>query len=108
MPALARAQARHPDVHFVFANQGESRDEVAAYLQQAGLSLRNSLLDGSSQLSMALTARALPTTAFYDAQGHQVRVHVGELTGAAIEQQLQAMGAIGSGESKEGDHSSPP
>lgn len=96
MPALARAQARHPGVHFVFANQGESRDEVAAYLQQARLPLRNSLLDGSSQLSMALTARALPTTAFYDAQGHQVRVHVGELTGAAIEQQLQAMGAIGS------------
>lgn len=93
MPALARAQARHPQVHFVFANQGETREEVAAYLQQAGLTLDNSLLDGSSQLSMALTARALPTTAFYDAQGRQVRVHVGELTGAAIEQQLQAMGA---------------
>lgn len=96
MPALARAQARHPQVHFVFANQGETREEVAAYLQQARLNLHNSLLDGSSQLSMALTARALPTTAFYDAQGRQVRVHVGELTGAAIEQQLQAMGATAS------------
>ena len=94
MPALARAQQRHPQVHFVFANQGESPAEVQAFLQQSRLRLDNSLLDGSSQLSMALTARALPTTAFYDAQGAQVRVHVGELSDAAIEQQLQAMGAV--------------
>lgn len=94
MPALVRAQSRHAQVHFVFANQGESRAEVESYLRQSGLAPGNALLDTGTQLSTALTARALPTTAFYDAQGRQVRVHVGELTGAAIEEQLQAMGAL--------------
>lgn len=93
MPALASAQAQHPGVHVVLANQGESADEVRDFLRQSGLTLDNVLLDGSSALSMSLTARALPTTAFYDAQGRQVRVHVGELTGAAIDAQLQAMAA---------------
>lgn len=106
MPALAQAQARHPGVHFVFANQGETQAEIIAFLQQAGLTLGNSLRDGGSQLSMALTARALPTTAFYDAQGNQVRIHVGELTGAAIEQQLQAMDATGNTESGNRERSS--
>lgn len=92
MPALARAQAAFPGVHFVFANQGESLAEVQPYLTQAGLPLKNVLLDGGSQLSAALTARALPTTAFYDAQGRLVEVHMGELTSAAIARQLQAMG----------------
>lgn len=94
MPALVRAQSRHTQVHFVFANQGESRAEVESYLRQSGLAPGNGLLDTGTQLSTALTARALPTTAFYDAQGRQVRLHVGELTGAAIEEQLQAMGAL--------------
>lgn len=93
MPALVKAQARHPGVHVVLANQGESADEVRGFLQQSGLQAGNVLLDGSSTLSMLLTARALPTTAFYDAQGRQVRVHVGELTSAAIDEQLQAMAA---------------
>lgn len=94
MPALVRAQARHPQVHFVFANQGESAAEVESYLRQSGLAPGNGLLDPGTQLSTALAARALPTTAFYDAQGQQVRVHVGELTSAAIEEQLQTMGAL--------------
>ena len=66
------------------ANQGESLAEVQPYLTQAGLPLKNVLLDGGSQLSAALTARALPTTAFYDAQGRLVEVYMGELTSAAI------------------------
>lgn len=92
MPALARAQAAFPEVHFVFANQDESIADVQPYLTQARLPLKNVLMDGGSQLSAALTARALPTTAFYDAQGRLVEVHMGELTSAAIARQLQSMG----------------
>ena len=44
MPVLQKAQAARPDVHFVFVNQGESAQQVAAYLARSGLQLRNVLL----------------------------------------------------------------
>ena len=47
MPVLQKAQAARPDVHFVFVNQGESAQQVAAYLARSGLQLRNVLLDAN-------------------------------------------------------------
>lgn len=92
MPALAEAQRQHPDVHFVFANQGERRDEVSRLLASMDLALDNVLLDPESSLSTELGARALPTTAFYDAQGRLTEVHLGELSRATLAQKLEAFG----------------
>mgnify|MGYP001159097901 CR=1 FL=1 len=85
MPALAAAQQRHPDVAFVFVNQGESATVVRDWLSRSGLPLREVLLDPDRSLGEAIGSRGLPTTVFYDAKGRRVDAHFGQLNAAAIE-----------------------
>lgn len=88
MPVLQQAQAARPDLHFVFLNQGESPQQVAAYLAKSGLPLRNVLLDARGEAGAALGHRALPTTLFFDAGGRLVATRVGELSRASLAQRL--------------------
>jgi hypothetical protein len=91
MPVLAAAQVREPDVLFVFANQGESAEVVKRYLAAERLALTDVWLDRGAQLGPALGSRGLPTTLFFDAQGHQVGAHVGVLNEAALRARLAAL-----------------
>lgn len=93
MPVLHAAQLARPDVHFVFLNQGESPQKVAAYLRKSGLALRNVLLDGRSEVGAALGHRALPTTLFFDARGRLVDTRVGELSEASLAERLSSLAA---------------
>jgi hypothetical protein len=88
MPAMQRAQAANPGVHFVFVNQGEEAPAVAQYLDQHGLILRNVLLDPHSNVGVALGQGALPTTLFFDAEGRLVSTRLGELSSATLNQRL--------------------
>ena len=88
MPVLQAAQQQHPDVHFVFINQGESADKVRAWLSVRGMTLLNVLLDRRGQSTAALDAAGLPTTLFYDAQGRLVARRIGELSPATLAEQL--------------------
>ena len=88
MPVLQKAQAARPDVHFVFVNQGESAQQVAAYLARSGLQLRNVLLDAKGDAGTALGHRALPTTLFFDAEGRLVDTRLGELSEASLAERL--------------------
>src|SRR5262249_48298960 len=45
MPMLQRAQAEHPEIHFVFINQGESAPAVQRFVAALQAPLRNVLLD---------------------------------------------------------------
>lgn len=92
MPVLAQAQAEHPSVAFVFANQGEDARVIREYLRKSGLALDNVLLDPFSGVSEATGARGLPTTLFFDADGRLVDVHMGELTRAGLARKLQRFG----------------
>lgn len=91
MPVLHAAQLARPDVHFVFLNQGESPQKVAAYLRKSGLALRNVLLDGRSEVGAELGHRALPTTLFFDARGRLVDTRVGELSEASLAERLSSL-----------------
>lgn len=91
MPVLHAAQLSRPDVHFVFLNQGESAQQVSAYLRKSGLALRNVLLDGRGEVGAALGHRALPTTLFFDAQGRLVDTRVGELSEASLAERLSSL-----------------
>lgn len=91
MPTLARAQAEHPQVAFVFANQGEDASEVADYLRAEMLAPGNILLDPESELMRLTGARALPTTLFFDADGRLRRAHMGELSRATLEMRLREL-----------------
>ncbi|WP_433854084.1 prolipoprotein diacylglyceryl transferase family protein [Stenotrophomonas nitritireducens] len=91
MPTLARAQAAHPRIGFVFANQGEDAAEVAAYLRGEALAPGNILLDPGSELMRLTGARALPTTLFFDADGRLRAAHMGELSRATLEARLREL-----------------
>jgi thiol-disulfide isomerase/thioredoxin len=88
MPVLAAAQARHPGVVFVFVNQGESAEAVRRYLDAERLNLATVLLDPASQLGPALGSSGLPTTVFFDRQGHRTDAHLGALNSAALAAKL--------------------
>lgn len=93
MPVLAAAQQRHPDVHFVFANQGESAQKVQAFLTGDGLALRNVLLDARGEVARHFGHRALPTTLFFDARGGLADVRIGEVSQATLTERLARLGA---------------
>lgn len=91
MPVLHQAQLERPGVNFVFLNQGESGEQVRAWLQARQLPLRNVLLDAHRQAGAAFKQRALPTTLFFDASGRLVSTRIGELSAATLSERLQAL-----------------
>ncbi|WP_426106635.1 TlpA family protein disulfide reductase [Massilia sp. TSP1-1-2] len=69
MPVLKSAQQAHPEIEFVFVNQGESAETVECYLATQGLQMRNVVIDPAKQLSARTGSSGYPTTLFYDAKG---------------------------------------
>jgi thiol-disulfide isomerase/thioredoxin len=88
LPVLQAAQAAHPDVDIVFANQGETRETVGIFLRRHALPLHNVLLDRQFRMGAAVGHGALPTTLFFDAQGRLVATRVGELSAGTLAQRL--------------------
>ncbi len=91
MSTLHQAQIERPGVNFVFLNQGESADRVAAWLQTRKLPMRNVLMDGNKQAGAAFKQRALPTTLFFDSKGRMVSMRIGELSAATLDERLQGL-----------------
>lgn len=79
MPLLRDAQRRHPDITFVFVNQGESPATISQFLAGEGLALDNVLADPARQTGDRTGAFAFPTTLFYDREGRLFMRQVGEL-----------------------------
>ncbi len=88
MPVLQAGQAAHPDIHFVFANQGEAAKVVQDYLAQEGLALHHVVLDADGAIARETGTRGLPTTIFLDAQGRVRSVHLGELSRKGLDDRL--------------------
>ena len=91
MPVMRQAQLDHPDVVFVFANQGESAAEIRNYLDQHKLMLANVVLDERNSIGAALKSKVLPTTFFFDRSGKLVGRRTGELSAATLSEQLDAL-----------------
>ena len=91
MPMLAAAQAREPDIAFLFVNQGEAAAQVHRYLLTLPEPLREVWLDPQSALGPAVGSAGLPTTLFYDAQGNQVGAHFGILSAPALQARLRTL-----------------
>lgn len=89
MPVLRDAQLRHPEIVFVFADQGESAAMVSSYLESAQLKLDNVLLDPGRQLASQTGSRGLPTTLFFNEKGQLVDRRVGGLSAASLAQRLE-------------------
>lgn len=91
MPVLAQAQAAHPEVQFVFVNQGENERQVSEWMAARRLSLRNVAFDPRRQVGAALAQQAFPTTYFFDASGRLANRRIGELSQATLAEQLDAL-----------------
>jgi thiol-disulfide isomerase/thioredoxin len=91
MPVLAAAQKQEADVVFIFANQGEGGMTVQRYLAEARLDLANVLLDPAGKVGREVGSGGLPTTLFYDANGHLVDSHLGALSTATLASKLAAL-----------------
>jgi thiol-disulfide isomerase/thioredoxin len=91
MPVLVAAAKAHPEVRFVFANQGEDAATIADFLR--GQAIPSALLaeDPEASLSSALGVRGYPTTLFVDAEGRIVERRVGELSRASLSARLRAL-----------------
>lgn len=91
MPVLAAAQRAHPEVAFLFVNQGEDASTVQRYLAQAVPGLQQVLLDRGRRAGPLLGSQGLPTTVFYRADGQQTSAHLGALNSVALNVRLQAL-----------------
>jgi thiol-disulfide isomerase/thioredoxin len=91
MPVLAEAQQREAGVTFVFVSQGDDTAKVQRYLSSSQLKLENVLIDVGSELGRAIGSTAMPTSLFYDANGHLVNSHVGALSSATLADKLVAL-----------------
>lgn len=89
MPVLAEAQANNDELAFLFVNQGEGEGEIGRFMEAAGLTLSNVLLDSGGRLGQQVGSQALPTTLFYDSAGRQVGSHLGELSRASLSKALE-------------------
>lgn len=85
MPVFEDAVQAYPGVRFVLLNQGEDAATISDYLDREGLHLHAQVLLDLHSLAMPATnTRGLPTTLFFDADGHLVDTHMGELTRASL------------------------
>lgn len=91
MPVLEKAQQQHPELHFVFLNQGESSRVVNGFLNRQGLRLNNVLLDTTGDVSATFGVAVLPTTLFYSQDGQLLYRHVGGVSSASLNYALQKM-----------------
>lgn len=88
MPVLREAQLRHPDITFIFVNQGETRETTRTFLAGQTFNMNNVVLDPWSTLAKALGTKGLPTTFFFDDKGVLVDTRVGEVSAATLAQRI--------------------
>jgi thiol-disulfide isomerase/thioredoxin len=93
MPVLQQAQAEHPELNFVFLNQGESAASVSAFMTAHKLALHNVLLDTKGEMGAHLGRQAFPTTLFFDAKGQLVSTRIGELSQATLTERITQLAA---------------
>lgn len=89
MPVLLQAQQAHPEIRFLWVNQGEAPAVVQRFSAQHGLPADAVLLDLQSRLGQMLGRSTLPTTLFYNAQGQLADLRTGEVSAGSLGQHLQ-------------------
>lgn len=88
MPMMADMAASNPQVDFLFANQGEGKEAIAAYLRQTGVDLDTILLDPFSGLSRHYGTIGLPATLFINPDGTLATAHLGEISREVLAEKI--------------------
>jgi thiol-disulfide isomerase/thioredoxin len=87
MPLLAETAHKHPEVAFLFINQGDLPNVAAKLPTQHGVNPATILLDDAALLSAAYGG-ALPSTIFVGPAGDVRSVHTGEISRAALSDKI--------------------
>ena len=85
MPALDAAAARHPDVRFLFVNQGEAPETAGRFLAAEQLGLEHVLFDRSQAVARHYGTVGIPVTLFLHADGRLAMAHMGEIAPEQID-----------------------
>ena len=93
MPVLRQAQWDHPEITFIFANQGEAPETIRNYLAKEKIDLANVVLDPGTSMAAMLKSKGLPTTFFFDRNGAMLARRVGEVSAATLAEQLAPLHA---------------
>ncbi|WP_454748230.1 prolipoprotein diacylglyceryl transferase family protein [Ciceribacter selenitireducens] len=93
MPMMADMARSHPQIDFVFANQGEAADRVAVYLAKAGITIETVIADQLSLLSRHYGAPGLPATLFILPDGALYASHLGEISREGLSEQINKIAA---------------
>ena len=88
MPLLAEAARKHPQIAFLFINQGDLPNVATKLPAQHGIDPVSILLDDAARLS-AVYGGALPSTIFVGPAGDVRSVHAGEISRAALSDKIR-------------------
>lgn len=91
MPMMADVARTTSDTTFVFANQGEAREQIADYLDSNDIQLSNVLLDSFGDLRRHYGAPGLPATLFIGADGILRHAHLGEISRETLQERIKAL-----------------
>ena len=91
LPMMAEFAHGHDAATFVCANQEESRETIASFLSQQGVTLDTVAMDVDGRLRRYYQARGLPTTLFIDGQGVVHSVTVGEISKEALTDAIDSL-----------------
>ncbi|HEY9091357.1 TlpA disulfide reductase family protein [Parasphingorhabdus sp.] len=90
LPMLADVAASS-DVPILLVNQAEPAEQVERYLTEANIASDAIALDQDGELMRILEGGALPTTLFIDERGDIVATHLGEISRAALLDQISQL-----------------
>jgi thiol-disulfide isomerase/thioredoxin len=90
LPMLALAAREHPEVRFIFADQGEPGPKVREHLRRKGLSLPMVALDTDQALAKHYAAAGLPATLVIRRDGSLAAAHLGQISRDTLEHDLDA------------------
>lgn len=90
MPLLADAARAHPEVRFIFANQGEDPKKIRAYFGREQLQLPNVVLDAGMAIPRHYGAVGVPMTLFVRPDGSLAGYHTGEISPEQLQAKLAA------------------
>ena len=88
MPVFEQAQYSYPHVRFIMLNQGESRTEVADFIEAEGYQFDNLWLDTEGRMGHWFGQSALPVTLVFNKEGKLLNGHMGVMSAAVLEQLL--------------------
>jgi len=90
LPMLAEVAARSK-LPILLVNQGETADKVKRYLDESDVPGANVAMDQGAELMRRIEGGAVPMTLFINARGEVVETHMGEISRAALLDQIEQL-----------------